>query len=356
MIKIAYFSLDDLRFPSPMVRVIAPHELFQEDLALLSGSTIAAGQRTENPGALDEADIVLVQRGFPQRGTQAICDAILSCGKPVIYETDDALQLVPKHHNKPIYEEDIGPAVERFAQRADLVTVATPALGELFPRARQLRVLPNYLSPALWTDELAAAPRDPRRTRIGFVGSANHDRDFATLVPLLREALERYENLEVVSYGGISGGLEGHPRFSAIEAKYFYRKHPQRLAAAGIDIAVVPLTPSRFNRCKSNIKFLEFGFLGVPGVFAALEPYRDVVDGETGFLCDEQPAAWREALFALVEDSALRRRMGQAAREVVRGAWMLDRHKEKWLNAYGLAARARAGGGHKTKAKGKVSR
>ena len=114
---------------------------------------------------------------------------------------------------------------------------------------------------------------------------------------------------------GISGGFKGRARFSTIPPLYDYVSHPRRLAAAGIDIAVVPLTPSRFNRSKSNIKFLEFGFAGRAGAFAAFEPYRDVVDGQTGFLCDERPAAWRTALFSLIEDAGLRQRMGQAARD-----------------------------------------
>ena len=352
MIKIAYFSLDDTRLPSPVMRVLAPNSLLRSQVELLNAYTMVDGLGQGHPQALRDADVVLVQRGFPRRTTKPVCDAILSSGKPIIYETDDAIQHLPKHHNKPFYDDDVGPAVEAFARQASLVTVATAPLMVLFsPLARQVAILPNYLSPDLWTDDLVGEGAGAHgKVRIGFVGSMNHDRDFATLVPLLREALSKYENVELVSYGGLSAGLEDCPRFSTIPAHYVYAEHPRRLAAAGIDIAIAPLTPSRFNRCKSNIKFLEFGFLGIPGVFAALEPYRSSVrHGETGFLCDERPSSWREALFSLIEDANLRRRVGVAAREVVRSSWMLDAHAEQWLRAYDLAMKAAKG--EKTKAR-----
>lgn len=343
MIKLAIFSLDDLRFPSPAIRVMEPNLWLQSLVHLLNGHVISDGQSYADPQALDEADIVLVQRGFPRSSTKHLCERILSSGKPIIYETDDALQHVPEHHGKPGYRDDAGPAIEEFVKHADLVTVATPALGTLFRKLTpSVIVLPNYLSPNLWTDELLALHRAAQsdKVKIGFVGSKNHDRDFAAFAPVLKEALERYPGVELVSYGGISAGLEESSRIKVIPPHYHYAGHPRRLAGLGIDIAFTPLTPSRFNRSKSNIKFLEFGFLGIPGVFSDLEPYRDtVIHSQNGFLCDQRPASWREVLFALIEDTQLRKRIGDAARETVHRAWMLDKHADEWLRAYDVAIR-----------------
>jgi glycosyltransferase involved in cell wall biosynthesis len=346
VIRVAYFSFDDIRFPSPVYRVFAPLLQLEGKVVLLSALTILGDQRHENPAALEEADVVLVQRGFPRSATAPICERIFASGKPVIYETDDALQCLPAHQNKPIYADDVGPAIEKFAKRVDLVTVSTPTLAALFREsARRVMVLPNCLSADLWTDDLCVSDKaDPSRVRIGFVGSANHDRDFATILPLLKDTLEKYPNAEVVSIGGVSGDLMGQPRFSVVPPDYDYAQHPRRLAQARIDIALAPLTPSRFNRCKSNIKFLEFGFLGVPGIFADLEPYRDsVVHGQTGFLCDARLGSWRESLFALIEDEELRTRVGRAAKQAVGRSWMLQGHAEQWLRAYESAAKTKGG-------------
>jgi glycosyltransferase involved in cell wall biosynthesis len=343
MIKIAYFSLDDVALPSPVIRVIAPNELLRPTVALLGGHIVSNNRVLQDPAAIGDADIILVQRGFPRHATRRTCDLILSSGKPVIYETDDALQFVPAHHKKPIYNDDVGPTVEKFVGRADLVTVSTPALAEIFqPLTRQVVVLPNYLSPNLWGEEIVSRKTTSQnRVRIGFVGSKNHDRDFATLVPLLKEALAKYPDVEVISFGGISGGLEGLARFSVIPPHYDYVRHPKRLATTEIDIAICPLEPSEFNRCKSNIKFLEFGFLAIPGVFADLEPYRQsVVHGVTGFLCDTDLASWRDALFNLIEDADLRGKIGTAARKAVRSSWMLHEHNNQWPRAYDLAIKS----------------
>jgi len=345
MINIAYFSFDDIRYPCPVIRVFAPAWVLQSRVRLLSAVTRSGNEYHEDPAALAAADIVLVQRAFPHPNTATVCEAILSSGKPVIYETDDALQYVPVRYNDPIFADGVAPAIEEFVKHADLVTVPTAPLAALFARlARRVVVLPNYLSPDLWTEDLdSLKPSGSNRVRIGFVGSRYHDRDFATLVPLLRETLTRYANVEIVSYGGITGGLENDPRFSVIPGDYDYAQYPRRLAAVGMGIALAPLTGSRLNRCRSNIKFLEFGFLGIPGIFADLEPYRGtVLHGKTGFLCDERLSSWREALFTLIESAELRKRIGDAARQEVRGSWMLNDHKEEWLRAYDMASKSRS--------------
>lgn len=345
MIKIAYFTFDDVRFPSPVVRVLAPNELLRPTVDLMDAHIVFGDRIHENPTVLNDADIILVQRGFPRRATRRACDLILSSGKPVIYETDDALQFVPAHHNKPIYNDDVGPTVEKFVTHVDLVTVSTPALAEIFrPLARRVVVVPNYLSPQLWREEIATRKTARQnRVRVGFVGSKNHDRDFAMVVPLLKETLAKFPDSEVISFGGISNGLEGLGRFSVIPPHYDYIEYSRRLAATEIDIALCPLEPSQFNRCKSNIKFLEFGFLGIPGVFADLEPYRQsVIPGVTGFLCDADLASWRDALFALIENADLRGKIGKAARDTVRSSWMLEDHVNQWLCAYELAIRSRS--------------
>lgn len=335
MLTIAYFTLDDIRFPCPSIRVLSPARALGEDVRLLPACVVVDGGVREDPGALTAADVVLVQRGFPRKSTVQVLAAIVASGKPIIFEIDDALNILPAHHNKPIYKSDVGPAIERFCRQASLVTVSTPMLASFYSRfAKRVTVVPNYLDPDLWNDSLPV-PAEHDLVRIGFVGSANHGKDFATLVPLLREMLERFPNVEVVSYGGVTCEFAGDPRFSVIPPDYLYEQHPRRLAAVGIDIAVAPLVGSRFNRCKSNIKFLEFGFLGIPGVYADLEPYRSsVVHGETGFLCGEDTGSWRHALTSLIEVPGLRHRIGGKARAVVRGSWMLDQHKEEWLRAY----------------------
>jgi tetratricopeptide (TPR) repeat protein len=52
-----------------------------------------------------------------------------------------------------------------------------------------------------------------------------------------------------------------------------------------LHVGIAPLQDTAFNRCRSDVKFLEYAISGVIPVVADLEPYKgSVVHGETGFL------------------------------------------------------------------------
>jgi glycosyltransferase involved in cell wall biosynthesis len=87
-------------------------------------------------------------------------------------------------------------------------------------------------------------------------------------------------------------------------------------AMANFDIALAPATNSAFFRGKSDLRWLEASALGIP-VVADPVLYPSIEHGVTG-LHATSPAAAREAMLALVDDAALRARLGSAAREYVR--------------------------------------
>jgi glycosyltransferase involved in cell wall biosynthesis len=336
--RIALFTLDNLQFPSPQIRLIEPLGAAPEKVQLFNGVQL---MERRQPMAVD---MVIVQRGFPRPGAlRDVCAELVQAGVPVVYETDDDLRRVPDHHNKPGYDERLASNIEWLCAQADLVTVSTDFLAEAYaPFSRRVEVLPNFLSRRLWNDTTVNACRADGRIRIGLVGSSNHQRDFETLVPLLNDTMREHPLVDCVFYGAVPAGLSAGDRVSHVPPNYAFAQHPARLASLGIDIALVPLTPSRFNRAKSNIKFLEYGFLGIPGLYADLEPYRaSVAHGQTGFLCDQRPDSWRHALRELIEDTDLRQRIGQSAKREVLSRHMLDQHAHRWPEAYRRAAALR---------------
>jgi hypothetical protein len=84
-----------------------------------------------------------------------------------------------------------------------------------------------------------------------------------------------------------------------------------------IDVGVGPLEDTAFNRCRSDVKFLEYAACGVVPVMARLEPYeRSVKDGATGFLYDT-PQRMVGILDRLIQDPSARMRIIRHAREYV---------------------------------------
>lgn len=280
------------------------------------------------------ADVVVTQRGFPQPATRQLLEPILASGKPIVYETDDCLPEVPDFLGKPHYRE-WGPDILGWAARVDAVTVPTQALADYFAaHAKRVYVLPNYLTGRTRPPGLRAARNGEGRVEIGFAGNAGHRGDLALAAQALRRIHDRRPEVRLTFFGGVPEGFAPGDRVRIVPPDWNYDLFPNRLAALGLDIGIAPLIDNPFNRCVSNLKYLEYGALGIPGVFSRMPAFESVRDGETGLLCDSSSEAWEESIERLCADAGLRRRIGEAARTDVRAHWMLEPHAHRWAEAY----------------------
>lgn len=326
-------SFDPPTAPCGRLRIMDP-------FAVLGGHAVRYAMQPQEGGLafrMDQlawADVVITQRGFPQPSTRPLLEPILAAGKPVVYETDDCLPEVPDYLGKPHYRE-WGPDVLAWSARVDAVTVATPALAEYFrPHARRVHVLPNYLATRTRPPSLRAASHGGGRIEIGFAGNAGHRGDLALVVPALRRIHDRRPEVHLTFFGAIPEGLAPGPRIRVLPPDWRYDLFPARLAELGFDIGLAPLVDNAFNRCVSNLKYLEYGALGIAGVFSRVPAFETVRDGETGLLCDATSESWEAAIERLCADASLRRRIGEAAHADVRAHWMLEPHAHLWAEAY----------------------
>jgi len=99
------------------------------------------------------------------------------------------------------------------------------------------------------------------------------------------------------------------------------------------DICLQPLDDTKFNRYKSDIKFLEAGASGL-AVLASPVVYADtIVDGYTGLIA-RGPSEWDKMLTKLIRDTELRRTLGRNAKNYVLKNRMLMQHAHKRLDWY----------------------
>ncbi len=105
-----------------------------------------------------------------------------------------------------------------------------------------------------------------------YAGGASHYRD-TTLLPKLGERLT------------FAGYQEGHEEWDKIQQVH-HRSHYMRAREVteymglyeGYRCALAPLRATRFNRCKSNLKILEAGAVGIPIICSPVEPYLNKLD------------------------------------------------------------------------------
>ncbi len=292
-----------------------------------------------------QADVVVIQRDFPRhlQPYQEIMALARQLGKPVVYELDDLLFELPEIHPDVEHYMSVRASVLAAVADADLVTCTTPALRqELLQYAGQVFTLPNYLDENLWNGlPEPQAAGEGERVVIGYLGAHSHAPDLALIAPLLQRLLARYGQGLLLRVWGMTPqlGWEGGANVEWLDIGLVdYSQFAAFFLQQQVDLCIAPLQNHLFNQCKSPLKYLEYAALGCPGVFSAVGGYAGIVKhGETGFLAQNEQD-WETCLVRLVEDGALRRRMGQAARRDLREHWLLDGHAGEWEAVYRQAA------------------
>lgn len=281
---------------------------------------------------ISSSDIIVVQRYFPQPRTAAVLEKLKNSSAAVIFDLDDDLIHMPQTHNDYKTLEATIPYMADFAGYADAVTVSTDDLASsMSSMASNIKVLPNLINDGIWTGG--------RRSEDGIIkvlygGTPHHAQDAAMLEDLIADVNRRYgDKVVFVFMGCATERLVALPNVRFIEFHQAYQDYAKRLQEEEIDIALVPLEDTPFNRCKSNIKWLEYSMAGIPGVYAALPPYRDVEQGRTGLLARAR-SDWKEALDVLIREPALRKTLADEACNQVMKRFSLSKNSQLYYDFY----------------------
>ncbi len=297
------------------------------------------------PDDLNDKDVVVFQRAV---GTLYV-DMMKECARrdiATVIEMDDNLFDVPRHNPASWFwrRKGIQKILAQQLDLADRVIVSTkPLLARVMQEMKwggdnhKIRVCPNHLHPAIWGKGVwgEVKPYENQHLIIGWQGSSTHDVDFKTALPALRQIVDEYPNVMLRFFGCVPLSIKDvipEARFQWTKGVEMAR-YPATLRYVNFDIGIAPVTDSFFNRCKSNIKWLEYSALGLPCVAAQVYPYAtSIEEGVTGYLAST-PEEWYAKLKALVEDADLRRRIGAQAQAHVWQTWSHNEHAPKWAEA-----------------------
>lgn len=292
-----------------------------------------------------DADVVVLQRPL-QRHRVELIDALQAQGIAVVVEIDDDFHAIHRLNpawrgSNPLSDPDHNRDwLKRACDRADLVTVSTPALAARYGAHGRVRVLPNciperYLSIEAGTYTDVHLGAKPEGVTVGWSGSvATHPRDLQeTGGGVARAVAETGARFEVVGTGkGVKRalGLDVEPTATGwlpLEA------YPEALAR--FDVGIVPLLASEFNEAKSWLKGLEYAAVGVPFVASPTGEYRELERRGAGITV-ETAADWRHHVGGLASSDYWRSIAAEQGREVARtltveaNAW---RWAEAWADA-----------------------
>jgi glycosyltransferase involved in cell wall biosynthesis len=296
-----------------------------------------------HPDRANQGDVIVVQRDFPRayEAYQVIRTIAQRKRIPLILDFDDLLFELPEDHPdraSHIFSTTLLPTFLALLE-ADLITVTTQPLRDyLVDFNKNVLVLPNYLDDQLWQLKTPAQnPQPDSKIKIGYMGGYTHQADLSLIQPVIEQLSQRNaERLEFHFWGTKPPEkLTGYPNvFWHDENTWNYQDFANHFQAQTADILVAPLTDNLFNRCKSSIKYLEYGALGIPGVYSLVEPYSSAIKhGVNGFLASTEED-WFNCLTRLIENPDLRRSIAANATVDIRSKWLLSDHASLWLSAY----------------------
>lgn len=252
--------------------------------------------------------------------------------KLVLDLDDDPFNINEKH---PEYQKhkDKGPLLKMFIERADHVVCSTDEIKKVVQDINpHITVIPNAIDPAIW--KMQNKRHKDGKIRIGWIGSGSHMADIDIIIEPMKEILRKYPQVEFHMAGMVYEKSQTDNVYHHEPTKG-YEEYPQYVADMGFDIAIAPLHDTQFNRCKSNIKWLEHAMLETPMVLSRVTPYKECVKhGKTGLLAKNTKANWVKQLSVLIEDETLRQKIGQAAKAEVLESYCINQQLPKYEQVF----------------------
>jgi glycosyltransferase involved in cell wall biosynthesis len=300
------------------------------------------------------ADVVVFHR--PEHPDKLELARILkTLGKKVVFDNDDTYKdnsvvKLNQYMDKVRGEngmDKLNFVIDTFIKEADLVTASTDFLAEEYRKINpNVVTLPNLIDPFFFDEPLR---NEGEKVRIGITGSVGLTTDLDVLTPIIRH----YENdprVEIVFFSLHktddklvnemyadelkllkSFNVEWQPLVNADE--YYDTLNNLRL-----DFQIIPRKDNYFNRCKSNIKFLESSMFEIPVIAQGFEdgksPYQVNPNDSHYMMMAYTHEDWIKHIETLINDKELRLKMGREAKEYVLENYDIEKKSHLWEDAY----------------------
>ena len=334
------------------VRALIPLRELGADIDKTSLQTEKMDNRVKAQAVL-ASDIVVFHRPNDDRALK-IAEMLRKQGKKIVMDNDDTYKGFDKTKLGKLADKfgQIESNLDAFGGFADMITCTTEYLKQEYLKLNpNVVVLPNCVDPEDWPERDEILKNDGEKMRVGFVGSVGLHSDIVNFTPVL-EWLGKCEDVQLVVFAlpaDTPESKEVHQYYKP-ELEYWrsfnvewqpfvpVRDYVETLNNLRLDLLLIPRSDDYFNRCKSNLKFLEASMLEIPvvaqGFNDGLSPYQvDPGDAEHMRIVVDN-TKWMDEITSLLGNKELRREQGRRAREYVLGKYQIKDNIHKWQSAY----------------------
>lgn len=305
--------------------------------------------------AAKASEIVVFHR--PQRaGKLELAKLLKKNGKKIVFDNDDTVKDDGGFRfNEYIDQERMKQGLKKldehtdeFLRVADLVTCSTEYLANEYRKVNpNVIVLPNYIDPFYFPEP---ERNEGDKVRIGITGSVGITSDVEVLIPII----EHYKNdprVQLVLFSlppakddKITRELysEEYKFWDSVDVEWTpfvpAEEYYDTLNDLKLDMIIIPRADNYFNRCKSNLKFLENSMLEIPSVCQTFptgdSPYQQNPADAEYMLQAGNTQEFIDQMEKLITNKEYRRELGKKARKYVEENYSIHDNAYKWIDAY----------------------
>jgi len=290
-----------------------------------------------------KADIICFQRPSGQNALE-LAQLLKLKGKKIIFDNDDSYSGIPLarlgSEKQVEIAKDLNKNLNEFVKMADGVTVSTKILAEEYAQLNpNVVVLKNCIDPL---DEFPCKPNTTGKFRIGFIGSVTSNDDYLHIKDDIKKLDERGDITLVImgvkyADGSIMPSMQEDFDFwnslknvewhTVVPVTEYYPK----LASLALDLAIIPRKDHYFNKCKSNLKFLDMSLHSIPvlaqGFPDGLSPYQGVDEPYLTLAGD-----WYDDIIRIKDNYEEYKEKATKAKAYVLENYNIKNYAQTWVN------------------------
>lgn len=293
-----------------------------------------------------KADIICFQRPSGPNALQ-LARLLKLKGKKIIFDNDDSYSGIPLarlgSEKQVEIAKELNKNLNEFVKMADGVTVSTEILAKEYAQLNpNVTVLKNCIDPL---DEYTCKENTTGKFRVGFIGSVTSNDDYIHIKDDIKRLDERGDTTLVImgvkyADGSIMPSMQEDFDFwnslknvewhAVVPITEYYNK----LASLALDLAIIPRKDHYFNKCKSNLKFLDMSLHSIPilaqGFSDGSSPYQGVDEEYVSIVLDD--TTWYDRIIEIKDNYPKYKELAKKARLYVLENYNIKTYANVWVD------------------------